>query len=66
MATAHEQQLAKDILVAWLSSSSTSSVSMEDLRDPAKAGNILADLYKTIVQAISETSAPVVGEDATG
>ena len=66
MATAHEQQLAKDILVAWLSSPVISTASKEGLQDPAKAGNILADLYKTIVTAISETSTPVEGRDATG
>jgi hypothetical protein len=65
MATAHEQQLAKDILVAWLTSTPTSTA-MEGLRNPATAGTILAGLYKTIVDAISETSTPAEGRDATG
>jgi hypothetical protein len=65
MATAHEQQLAKDILVAWLTSPSTSTA-MEDLQNPATVGPILADLYKTLVNAVSETSTPAEGRDATG
>jgi hypothetical protein len=65
MATAHEQQLAKDILVAWLTSASTIRA-MEGLQNPTTAGTILADLYKTLVKAVSETSTPAEGRDATG
>ena len=65
MATAHEQQLAKDILVAWLTSASTHR-GMEGLQNPATAGTILADLYKTLVNAVSQTSTPAEGRDATG
>jgi hypothetical protein len=65
MATAHEQQLAKDILVAWLTSASMITA-MEGLQNPATAGTILADLYKTLVNAVSETSTPAEGRDATG
>jgi hypothetical protein len=66
MATAHEQQLAKDIVVAWLNSPAIGAVPIPGLEDPAKAGDILADLYKTIVNAISDTSSAVEGRDATG
>jgi hypothetical protein len=66
MATALEQQLARDLVVAWLNSPGTGSVPIRDLQDPEKAGNILANTYKTIVNAISETSTPAEGRDATG
>jgi hypothetical protein len=67
MATAHEQQLAKDIVVAWLTSRpATGPVPLQDLQDPVKAGKMIADLYKTIVKAISETSSAGEGRDATG
>ena len=53
MATLQEQQLAKDIVVAWLNifSPSTSVIS-DTLRNPAAAGDLIANVYKTIVQAI--------------
>jgi hypothetical protein len=66
MATAYEQQLAKDLVVAWLNSPGTRSVPIQDLQDPEKAGNIIANIYKMIVNAISETSTPAEGRDATG
>ena len=66
MATLQEQQLAKDIVVAWLNifSPSTSVIS-DTLRNPA-AGDLIANVYKTIVQAIHETSTVGAGTDATG
>jgi hypothetical protein len=67
MATAHEQQLAKDIVVAWLTSRpATGPVPLQDLQDPVKAGKMIADLYQTIVKAISETSSAGEERDATG
>jgi hypothetical protein len=67
MATLQEQQLAKDIVVAWLSiSASSTSVISETIRNPAAAGELIANVYKTIVQAISETSTVAAGTDATG
>jgi hypothetical protein len=67
MATLQEQQLAKDIVVAWLNiSASSNSVISDTIRNPTTAGNLIAEVYKTIVQAISETSTPAVGTDATG
>jgi len=67
MATLQEQQLAKDIVVAWLNifSPSTSVIS-DTLRNPTTAGDLIANVYKTIVQAIHETSAVAAGTDATG
>jgi hypothetical protein len=64
MATAQEQQLAKDIVVAWLHTCTNASVS--HLQDPDKAGNLIANVYKTIVKAINETSTRAEGVDATG
>jgi hypothetical protein len=67
MATLQEQQLAKDIVVAWLSiSASSTSVIADTIRNPTTAGELIANVYKTIVQAISETSTVAVGTDATG
>lgn len=67
MATLQEQQLAKDIVVAWLNifSPSTSVIS-DTLRNPTTAGELIANVYKTIVQAIHETSTVAAGTDATG
>jgi len=67
MATLQEQQLAKDIVVAWLSiSASSTSVIADTIRNPTTAGDLIANMYKTIVQAISETSTVAAGTDATG
>jgi hypothetical protein len=66
MATAQEQQLAANILVAWLNSAPMTAASMEGLQSPATAGRVLGELYKTLVNAVSDTSAPVAGRDATG
>jgi hypothetical protein len=67
MATLQEQQLAKDIVVAWLNifQPSTSVIS-DTLRNPTAAGELIANVYKTIVQAIHETSTVGAGTDATG
>jgi hypothetical protein len=67
MATLQEQQLAKDIVVAWLNifSPSTSVIS-DTLRNPTTAGELIANVYKIIVQAIHETSTVAAGTDATG
>ena len=66
MATAHEQEMAKDIVVAWLNiSASSTSVIADTLRNPTAAGELIANVYKTIVQAISETSTVATGTDAT-
>jgi hypothetical protein len=66
MATLQEQQLAKDIVVAWLNifSPSTSVIS-DTLRNPTTAGELIANVYKIIVQAIHETSTVAAGTDAT-
>jgi hypothetical protein len=64
MATAQEQQLAKDIVVAWLHT--CTHVSISHLQDPDTAGNLIANVYKTIVKAINETSTRAEGVDATG
>jgi hypothetical protein len=67
MATLQEQQLARDIVVAWLGiSASSSSVISDTIRNPSTAGDLLANIYKTIVQAIHETSTVAAGTDATG
>jgi hypothetical protein len=67
MATLQEQQLAKDMVVAWLSiSASSNSVISDTLRNPTTAGELIANVYKTIVQAISDTSTVRAGTDATG
>ena len=66
MATLQEQQLAKDIVVAWLSiSASSTSVIADTIRNPTAAGELIANVYKTIVQAIHETSTVATGTDAT-
>jgi hypothetical protein len=67
MATLQEQQLAKDIVVAWLNifSPSTSVIS-DTLRNPSTAGELIANVYKIIVQAIHDTSTVGTGTDATG
>jgi hypothetical protein len=67
MATLQEQQLAKDIVVAWLSiSASSTSVISDTIRNPTTAGEFIANVYKTIVQAIHDTSTVGAGTDATG
>ena len=66
MATVHEQEVAKDLVVAWLNSLGTGSVPIRDLQDPEKAGSIIANIYKTLVKAVNETSTPAEGRDATG
>jgi hypothetical protein len=67
MATLQEQQLAKDIVVAWLSiSASSNSVISDTIRNPTTAGDLIANVYKTIVQAISDTSTVAARTDATG
>ena len=50
MAILQEQQLAKDIVVAWLNifSPSTSVIS-DTLRNPTTAGELIANVYKTVV-----------------
>jgi hypothetical protein len=63
MATAQEQQLAKDIVVAWLHTCTHASLS--HLQDPDTAGNLIANVYKTLVKAINETSTSAEGVDAT-
>jgi hypothetical protein len=64
MATMQEQQLAKDIVVAWLNACASASQSY--LRDPSQAGDLIANVYKIIVKAINETSTRAEGIDATG
>jgi hypothetical protein len=67
MATLQEQQLAKDIVAAWLSiSASSNSVISDTIRNPTTAGDLIANVCKTIVQAISETSTAAPVTDATG
>jgi hypothetical protein len=67
MASLQEQQLAKDLVVAWLSiSASSTSVIADTIRNPTTAGELIANVYKTVVQAISDTSTVAAGTDATG
>jgi hypothetical protein len=42
------------------------SVISDTLRNPATAGELIANVYKTIVQAIHDTSTVGTGTDATG
>jgi hypothetical protein len=63
MATSQEQQLAKDIVVAWLNVCATAPAS--HLLDSDKAGDLIANVYKIIVKAINETSTRAEGIDAT-
>jgi len=59
--------LAKDIVVAWLNIFSPSTRVISDtLRNPTTAGELIANVYKTIVQAVHETSTVAAGTDATG
>ena len=46
MATAQEQQLAKDMVVAWLHT--CTSVPITPLQDPDTAGNLIAQVYKPL------------------
>jgi hypothetical protein len=45
---------------------SSTSVIADTIRNPTTAGELIANVYKTIVQAISETSTVAAGTDATG
>jgi hypothetical protein len=65
MATSHEQEIAKDIVVAWLSIPAGGHAPVPGLQDPERAGEILATMYKTIVKAVSETSSPASAGDST-
>jgi hypothetical protein len=65
MATVHEQQIAKDIVVAWLSLAAGGQASIPGLQDPDGAADILATMYKTLVKAVSDTSSPARAADAT-
>jgi hypothetical protein len=38
----------------------------DTIRNPTTAGDLIANVYKTIVQAISDTSTVAAGTDATG
>ena len=65
MATSHEQEIAKDIVVAWLSIAAGGNALIPGLQDPERAADILATMYKTIVKAVSETSSPASAGDST-
>ena len=65
MATSHEQEIAKDIVVAWLSIPAGGHAPIPGLQDPERAGAILATLYQTMVKAVSDTSSPARAGDST-
>ncbi len=65
MATTHEQQLATEIVVAWLHVVAAGKIGVEELGNPARAADIIATLYKATVQAIRETSTLEGRGDAT-
>jgi hypothetical protein len=48
MAAKHEQEIARDIIVTWLTRHDVGG---------AEIGTRIGDIYKTIVRAIHETSA---------
>jgi hypothetical protein len=61
MATSREQELAKDIVVAWLNYLAAVKGAATDLGDTTSAAPAIAAMYRVIVQAIEETSTPTPG-----
>jgi hypothetical protein len=67
MATSTEQQMATQIVVAWLNLLPNHMAAVPGIADPAQAGDVIGTVYKAIVKAITETStvAEGAGTDAT-
>jgi hypothetical protein len=62
MASSREQELAKDIVVAWLHYAASANITASNLNDAPVAAETIASMYKVIVQAIEETNPPVPDE----
>jgi hypothetical protein len=61
MATSREQELAKDMVVAWLNYLAAVKGAPTDLGDTTPAAQAIASMYRVLVQAIEETSTPAPG-----
>jgi hypothetical protein len=59
MASSRAQELAKDILVAWLNYMASTQVTPQELAAAPRAAETLASMYQVIVKAIDETSPPM-------
>jgi hypothetical protein len=68
MATTTEQQMATQIVVAWLNLLPSQTGTVPGVSDPAHAGDVIGTVYKAILKAITDTStvAEGTGTDATG
>jgi hypothetical protein len=58
MATSREQELAKDIVVAWLNYLAAVKGSPTNLSETTPAAETIASMYQVIVKAIEATSTP--------
>jgi hypothetical protein len=58
MASSREQELAKDIVVAWLNYMASIKPSSSPLNEATSAATIVASMYQVIAKAIEETSPP--------
>jgi hypothetical protein len=58
MASSREQELAKDIVVAWLNYMASVKVSSSPLNDATSAATTVASMYQVIAKAIEGTSPP--------
>jgi hypothetical protein len=58
MASSREQELAKDIVVAWLNYMASMKLSSSPLNEATSAATTLATMYQAIAKAIEETSPP--------
>jgi hypothetical protein len=58
MATSREQELAKDIVVAWLNYLAAVKGTPTNLGDTTSAAQTITSMYQVIVKAIEDTSTP--------
>jgi hypothetical protein len=56
MATSEEQQIANEIVIAWLKVIAHGQTSVQGLGDPAKAGEIIGRVFQETVRAVNETT----------
>ena len=58
MASSREQELAKDLVVAWLNYMASMKLNSSPLNEAASAATLVASMYQVIAKAIEETSPP--------
>jgi hypothetical protein len=58
MASSREQELAKDMVVAWLNYIAAAKISAPDLTTAPKAAETIAGMYQVMVRAVEETTTP--------